>query len=123
MDLHIELKPNHRRPLISVYNKTDAFPFKVNKYTYPGSLISNKVHSTVIITQLIRFARITTQYQQLVIKCKEFFQTLSQHGFEHEFLINQLLRFASRNETLLLKYFVPSKTTIVKFVIDLFGVI
>ncbi|MCP3683991.1 MAG: hypothetical protein GY861_15020, partial [bacterium] len=53
LDLHIELKANHRLPLISVYNRTDAFPFKVNSYTYPDSMISNKVHSTVIATQLI----------------------------------------------------------------------
>ncbi|MCP3684577.1 MAG: hypothetical protein GY861_18070, partial [bacterium] len=72
LDLHIELMPNHRLPLISVYNKTDAFPFKVNRYTYPDSMISNKVHSTVIITQLIRFARITTQYHQFVLKCRVF---------------------------------------------------
>ncbi|WP_297330617.1 hypothetical protein, partial [Pseudoalteromonas sp.] len=117
----IQLIPNSRLPLISVYNKTDAFPFKVNRYTYPDSMISNKVHSTVILTQLIRFARITTQYQQFVLKCKEFFQTLSKHGFEREFLIDQLLRFVNWNETLLLRYFVPTKAATVSFVIDLFG--
>ncbi len=121
LDLHIQLIPNSRLPLISVYNKTDAFPFKVNRYTYPDSMISNKVHSTVILTQLIRFARITMQYQQFVLKCKEFFQTLSKHGFEHEFLIDQLLRFINWNETLLLRYFVPTKAATVSFVIDLFG--
>ncbi|WP_297330077.1 hypothetical protein, partial [Pseudoalteromonas sp.] len=121
LDLHIKLKPIHRLPLISVYNKTDAFPFKVNRYTYPDSMISNKVHSTIIATQLIRFARITTQYQQFVLKCKEFFKTLSQQWFEREFLISQLLRFVSGNEALLLKYFVPTKAAIARFAIDLFG--
>ncbi len=66
-----------RLPQVSVYNKTDAFPafpFKVNRYCYPACMVSSKVHCTVILTQLIRFARIITEYQDFVLKCKDFFK-------------------------------------------------
>ncbi|MCP4585891.1 GIY-YIG nuclease family protein, partial [Pseudoalteromonas sp.] len=74
LDLHIQLTTTQRLPLVTIYNKTDAFPFKVNRYSYPDSRVSIKVHSVIILTQLIRFARIITQYHEFMLKCKQLFQ-------------------------------------------------
>ncbi len=121
LDLHIQLITVQRLPQVSVYNKTDAFPFKVNRYCYPDSMVSSKVHCTLILTQLIRFARIITEHQGFVLKCKEFFQTLLECNFKREFLVGQFLRFCVNNSVLLLKYFVPTNTAIMNVVIAVFG--
>jgi hypothetical protein len=42
----------------NIYNKTDAFPFKVNRFGYPDSMVSTNIHSNTVIGQLIRYARI-----------------------------------------------------------------
>ncbi len=121
MDLHIQLGTTKKLPLINVFNKTDAFPFKVNRYGYPDSGISTKVHGAVILTQLIRFARICTEYQEFILKCKELFQTLLERNFQHQFLIGRFLRFVACNTVLLLKYFVPTKMAIMGLTTDVFG--
>ncbi|WP_297330609.1 hypothetical protein, partial [Pseudoalteromonas sp.] len=92
----------------------------VNRYSYPDSRVSIKVHSVIILTQLIRFARIITQYHEFMLKCKQLFQIMSERNFSRDFLISQLLRFCTSNTVLLLRYFVPTKAAIAKFTIDVF---
>ncbi len=64
LDLDISLQ--NGSGIVNVYNKTDAFPFKVNGFGYPDSKVSASIDSNTIIGQPIRYARICSNKSDLL---------------------------------------------------------
>ena len=117
LDLHIEIDHNNKTST-SLYNKVDAFPFKVNRFGYPDSNVSIKVHQATISGQLIRYGRICNSLQAFKNRISQLFTIMFKRGFPKAFLVEQLLRFCSTNKSLLLKFGLFSKTLIVNFILE-----
>jgi len=97
---------------ISVYNKIDAFPFRVKRFGYPDSNVSGRVHMTTIYGQLLRYARISSKLCDFEAKSKDLFDIYKEHGFSRSFLMNQFFMFVSKSSVIFLKYCLPDKTNI-----------
>lgn len=116
LDLHITT--HALAPKIDVYNKTDAFPFTVNRYGYADSCISIKTHSGVIVSQLIRFARIHTDFRDFTHKAAELVHTYKKRGFDNDFIVQLMRQFVKRNRVLLTKFVFPSNENLSRIVAD-----
>jgi hypothetical protein len=96
----------------NIYNKTDAFPFMVNRYGYPDSKISTSVHSNTIIGQLIRYARICNNTNDFVCRARELFTCYISREFHDDTFTKNFYKFAFNNQALICKFIFPNKNEI-----------
>ncbi len=118
LDLAIRLV--NGRPVTSVYNKTDDFPFKVTKYGYSQSNVHSRVGLGTWYSQLIRFARISDEADNFEIRVAEMFREFLEHGFDRESLICKFFLFVSRYRALLFKFELCSRADFALFVQKIF---
>jgi GIY-YIG catalytic domain len=105
----------------NVYNKTDAFPFKVNRFGYPDSKVSASIHSNTLIGQLIRYARICNNTSDFVNRARELFACYISRDFQTDMLIVNFYRFAFNNQALICKFIYPNRSEIgslIKTILD-----
>jgi len=107
--LDISLQYQHGLPTFGVYNKTDAFNFSVNRFSYPDSFVSNQVHRAIIIGQLIRYARICSNRPLFITRCQEIFGIYLQRGFLQSFLYDLFFKFAATYRSILMKFGILDK--------------
>ena len=96
----------------NVYNKTDAFPFKVNRFGYPDSKVSANIHSNTVIGQLIRYARICNNTNDFISRVRELFACYISRDFLNYMLTVNFYKFASNNRTLICKFIYPNRSGI-----------
>jgi hypothetical protein len=113
LDLNITVV--NRKAVLSIYNKTDAFPFRVNRFGYPESCVSSKTQYGVLVSQLIRYGRISHDENDFISKAKELFDLYLDRGFKSTQLRITLKHFIRRNKPLLMKFFFPSKCNLDAF--------
>jgi hypothetical protein len=113
--LDLDVKVINGRVEVGLYNKTDSFPFVVNRFGFPCSNVALHSHSTVIFSQLIRFCRIIDSAGACVSACNQMIQLYRNRGFKEEFLRKVVRQFAKRNKPLLARYFYPSRENTLKF--------
>lgn len=116
--LDLDVRIVNGRLGVGLYNKTDSFPFTVNRFGFPCSNVALHSHSTVIFSQLIRFARIIDSADACIDTCNQMIRVYRYRGFADQFLIKVVRQFAKRNKPLLARYFYPDKQNILKFVND-----
>jgi len=102
--LDISLQYINGNPITGVYNKVDAFDFKVNRFSYRDSFVSCQVHRAIVLGQIIRYARISSDKILFISRCQELFGTYLSRGFPHLFLFDLFFKFAVAYRTLLLKF-------------------
>ncbi|MCP4473791.1 MAG: hypothetical protein GY821_04340, partial [Gammaproteobacteria bacterium] len=83
LDLKITVSPI----AVTIYNKVDDFDFTVSRYTHFSSNVSLQLGYGIYKTQLIRFARICTNFAQFIDKSKILTQTLVSQGYSKTALI------------------------------------
>ncbi len=110
LDLHLLLI--NGEIIIKVFNKVDSFPFKVNRFGYPDNTVPRQSHAAVLYSQLVRYCRICSKKEHFIEKSRDLFLVYSKRNFDHTLLYSTFLRFAARNNSLLMKYIFPSKRTI-----------
>jgi hypothetical protein len=96
----------------NIYNKTDAFPFKVNRFGYPDSKVSANIHSNTIIGQLIRYARICNNLNDFTGRVRELFTCYISRHFLIAMLTANFYRFARNNQALICKFVYPNRSGI-----------
>jgi hypothetical protein len=96
----------------NIYNKTDAFPFKVNRFGYPDSKVSANIHSNTIIGQLIRYARICNNLSDFTDRVRELFACYISRDFLIPMLTANFYRFARNNRALICKFVYPNRSGI-----------
>ncbi len=96
----------------TVFNKVDSFPFKVNRFGYPGSCVPPHSHLSVLYSQLIRYCRICSKKSDFIAKTRELFLIYAKRHFDVASLYSTFFRFAAYNSTLLIKFMFPSKKAI-----------
>jgi hypothetical protein len=107
LDLDITL--NNKTVETNVYNKTDAFPFKVNRFGYPDSKVSTSIHCNTIIGQLIRYARICNNADNFTCRVRELFACYVSRNFLATMLTVNFYKFAHNNRALLCKFVYPNR--------------
>ena len=106
LDLSIEQK---NRLHISVYNKTDAFPFYVERYGYIDSNVPSSIHYVVFESQILRIAQICTDRLAFVTKAQELVAIFIFRNFSTSQLINTFYRAGTRHSSIFVKFNVFSK--------------
>ena len=110
--LDLDIKLQNGTVKTNVYNKTDAFPFKVNRFGYPDSMVSANIHSNTIIGQLIRYARICNNTNDFVSRAQELFACYISRDFPAAMLTVTFYKFAHSNPALICKFNYPNKSGI-----------
>ena len=119
LDLDITLQNGSVKT--NVYNKTDAFPFKVNRFGYPDSKVSTNIHNNTIIGQLIRYARICNNINDFVSRVRELFACYISRNFLIHMLTVNFYKFALNNQALICKFTYPNKreiSSLLKAILD-----
>jgi len=68
--------------IIKLYDKTVDFNFNVVKFVFADSNIHSKIGANVLLSQLLRYARICTNIQDFVDNGKALISTAVRHGFK-----------------------------------------
>ncbi len=79
LDCAISKGAKHNR--INMYDKTDDFSFKVLKYGYADSNISEKVGYQILYTQIIRFLRMSSSLTNIIDRATDVCRTLQTQGY------------------------------------------
>ncbi len=99
LDLDIQVGPSFS---IKVYDKTDAFGFNVIKYGFAESNMHSTIGPKVLRSQLVRFARITTDINAFEERVGDLVRSLIEHGFARGALLAAYCRFAADFKGLLM---------------------
>jgi hypothetical protein len=105
----------------NIYNKTDAFPFKVNRFGYPDSKVSTYIHTNTIIGQLIRYARVCNNTNDFTSRVRELFSCYITRNFLTDILTANFCKFAFNNRALLCKFVYPNKSGIISLLNSILG--
>ncbi len=100
LDLEISIQPFN----IKLYNKTDDFPFEVNRFVHASSNVHSCVGLRVYKTQLIRIARICMTRQDFVDRSVNMTKIFLNHGYKKSSLIDSFRSFGNKYLNLLIKY-------------------
>ena len=110
--LDLDIKLHNGTIKTTVYNKTDAFPLKVNRFGYPESKVSARIHDNTITGQLIRYARICNNYDDFTNRAKELFACYISREFPTAFLVSNFYKFVAKNRAPICKFVYPNSSDI-----------
>lgn len=88
----------------NLYNKTDCFTFKANRFPYFNSEVSIKIGRNIIYTETLIMANACSKVEYFYDKIKEFHKIPVNNGFNREFIVNNINRCILRNRQILFKY-------------------
>ncbi len=119
LDLHIKL----REKRISVYDKTQDFPFNVIKYVSPLSNLHSNVIYGILYSQLIRTARICNHLDDFVNKAAFIIMSYRKRNAERTKMALRIARFVSNYSSLLTKFGLYAKKDIYDLLNQLFALL
>ena len=98
----------------SIYDKRDDFNFKIVNFPFMDSCIPKKSALGVFYSQMIRFARINSGYQNFKVKCKNLTERLLGQGYKLADLKRLSLRFFKDRNNIVLKYDINDTNIFIK---------
>jgi len=101
---------------LSVYNKTDDFPFKVVRYCFADSNVHVNVGLGTFYSQLLRYARIANHLQDFERRVLDMFLEFLEHGYARVRLITKFFHFTHKFRALLVKLGLSRDCEIIAFV-------
>ena len=102
--LDLRIKSENGLLDFSIYDKRDDFNFKIVNFPFMDSCIPKKSALGVFYSQMIRFARINSSYQNFKVKCKNLTERLLSQGYKLADLKRLSLRFFKDRNNIVLKY-------------------
>ena len=105
--------------LISVYNKTDDFPFPVIKYNNPNSNVHSATGYNTLYGEILRFARICSNYDSFSKRCRMLYHDFMNLGYERHRILITIFKFMHRNKMLMFKHGIMDEKDTIKFVATL----
>ena len=113
LDLNITINDNHFD--YKLFDKRDAFPFKIIRFPFLSSNIPNKMFYSSISAEILRICRASSQYQPFIDACDPFLKRMLEQGANRVNVnrsLNRLLtrhlgefsKFAFQKEQLLQKF-------------------
>ncbi len=98
----------------SIYDKREDFSFEIVNFPYLDSCIPKGSALGVFISQLIRYSRINSTFQDFKAKCKQLTEKLRKQGYLYKDLKRLILKFFSDRRSLISKYDLSSANDLVK---------
>ena len=114
LDTSIRLANN--RLQLSVYNKTDDFPFTVIKYGHPDSNVHSSTGYNTFYGEIMRFAKIANHRDSWTDRCKLLVHDFLSLGYEKEKLCITFFKFIRRNNGLAIKHGVITETDAIQLI-------
>ena len=102
LDLHIDC--TKELTSVSIYNKTDVFPFKVNRYVDGDSNISDKLSAQVFYSALHRIASICSNKTALIEHIRTLCIDFREKGLTRNNMHKKFLEFCSSYRPLCSKF-------------------
>ena len=115
LDLLLEFD-NDNRLRVKIYDKRDDFDFNIVNYPFLCGNIPHSPSYGVYISQLIRYARASTLYDDFVSRSSGLTSKLLRQGYKRLKLIDAFKKFYGRHNTLVDNY----KTSVTTILSDLF---
>ena len=115
--LDITISSENRILTFSLYDKRDAFSFNVVNFPYLDSCIPRKPALGIYFGQLIRIARICSNFGDFCKRTLSLSRRLQQQGYRHVELVRLTSRFFNNKSDLINKYNQNCLTTFVKRVV------
>ena len=79
--LDVQLRVCHDSLHTSVYHKVEHFPFNVILFTFPESLLPRKLGSCVFASQVLRYLRICSHLDYVIVKVKSTCKVFVDRGY------------------------------------------
>lgn len=89
---------------IEVFDKTQAFDFPVVKFIHSSSNVHTVTAKNVLISQLIRYARICTESKSFLALCQNLFSIYAKNGFSTDLVRESVVHFSTKHSYLLYKF-------------------
>ena len=115
--LDLRIKSENGTLDFSIYDKRDDFNFQIVNFPFMDSCIPKKSALGVFFSQLIRYARINSNFQSFKDKSRGLVERLVGQGYKVEDLRRLSLRFYRERSNILLKYNLSNGNDFIK---DLF---
>ena len=112
--LDLRIKSENGLLDFSIYDKRDDFNFKIVNFPFMDSCIPKKSALGVFYSQMIRFARINSSYQNFKVKCKNLTERLLSQGYKLADLKRLSLRFFKDRNNIVLKYDINDTNIFIK---------
>ncbi len=118
LDIRIVIAPEFK---LHVYDKREFFNFDVVKFIFASSNTNENLGANVFCSQLVRIARICSEFQDFKVNAKSLVDVILDHGFNRAAIIRQFFRFAHSHSRLLQPYGILSPSDVSNLSSDLFS--
>ena len=107
---------NFHRLQVKLYDKRDDFNFDIVNFPFLSSNIPQSPAYGVFVSQLIRYARASSLYEDFIMRSQLLTSKLSKQGFTRNRLIATFKKFYGRHSVLVDRF----KVSVTNIIIDLF---
>jgi len=107
LDMDISIQDG--RFSVKLYDKRDDFPFKIVNFPFLDGNIPQRIGTSVLISQLVRFSKCTLIADFLKVS-GILFQKVRKQSFSEKLITMAIRRFVNSHFDLVTKYGVPKKT-------------
>ena len=116
--LDLKIKSENSTLNFSVYDKRDDFSFDIVNFPYIDSCIPKKSAFGVYYSQLIRYARLSSKYEDFLLRCRSLVDKLKTQGFREYDLKRLTSRFFREKHDILIKYNIPNTDDFLKNIFE-----
>ena len=106
--LDLKIKSENSILNFSVYDKRDDFSFDIVNYPYIDSCIPKKSALGVYYSQLIRYARLSSKYEDFLIRSRSLVDKLKTQSYKEYELKRLTSRFFREKHDIIVKYNIPN---------------
>ena len=102
--LDLDIQVVNDRFSIKVYHKIDDFNFDVVNYPFPDSNISESIGYNTFMSQILRFGRICTKFEDFASRTRFIYSKLETRGYKEERLIKYFYKFCCKYPDIVRKF-------------------
>ena len=117
--LDLRIKSTNSNLAFSIYDKRDDFNFEIVNYPFSDSCIPKKSALGVYISQLLRYARICSFFQDFKVKSHALVLKLRNQGYKEADLRRLTLKFFKERQEYLGKYNIANANVFLNNIVHL----
>ena len=116
--LDLKIKSENSTLNFSVYDKRDDFSFDIVNFPYIDSCIPKKSALGVYLSQLIRYAKLSSKYEGFLQRSRSLVDKLKTQGYKEYDLKRLTSRFFREKHDILIKYNIPNTDDFLKNIFE-----
>ena len=116
--LDLKIKSENSTLNFSVYDKRDDFSFDIVNFPYIDSCIPKKSALGVYLSQLIRYAKLSSKYEDFLQRSRSLVDKLKTQGYKEHDLKRLTSRFFREKHDILIKYNIPNTDDFLKNIFE-----